>query len=251
MVTQYNVAQAAPLNKMQVLNEHFASEGKPSQDQCHPIECDPAQRLTKELLVRDTVTVADQQTYDLANFYFCSYGITTNSAPIELGTLWIEYDIELSMPTMAIAEGYSALSAHYQLATVTNTYTTGQTTGAATFDNIGLIVKGGIISWPSSSATNNYLVAYSVQGGSQAGAVATPVGSNGCTMLQYWLGDASSYPLVSATTTVLTLCVIVSINPNFEQYAGAPTLTIGTATLPTSVTHGDVFVTQINPRITT
>jgi hypothetical protein len=92
MATDYDALDAPYPNKIVMDNADYASSQKPSCNQIHGVECDPAQRPYKVMYNRSVDSdVANRNT--LGNFQIASAGVSANT--VTLGELWISYDITL------------------------------------------------------------------------------------------------------------------------------------------------------------
>lgn len=103
LATNYNASESVFINKIEMENSEFAQSAKPSECIVHPIECAPHQTPLTELYIRATGLVANQdiKTYDLGNFQVATQGIPlagTNGAAIDLGELWVSYDMVFFKP---------------------------------------------------------------------------------------------------------------------------------------------------------
>lgn len=120
LATEYNSGAPAFTSKQAMENYQFAQSCKPSLSVLHPIECARSQNVLSELYVRPGAVPAgeDVKTYDFGDFQIASQGIPLGSAgaAVNLGELWISYQIALikpKIPTVAssyIDSGYSHFS---------------------------------------------------------------------------------------------------------------------------------------------
>lgn len=118
LATEYN-AGAPPFNtKQQMENYEFAQSAKPSLSVLHPIECARSQNVLSELYIRTgAVPVGeDLKTYDFGDFQIASQGIPLGGAgaAVNLGELWVTYEIALLKPKIQIGapadSGYAKFS---------------------------------------------------------------------------------------------------------------------------------------------
>jgi hypothetical protein len=100
MSTLYEVAQPLLTNSVQVLNSEFTTSEKPTECFYHPIECDPAKTTISNLYVRGVYAPQTSFT-DLGNFQISTEGMQADG--VQIGKLWITYDVELMKPTLPIA----------------------------------------------------------------------------------------------------------------------------------------------------
>jgi len=98
MQTSYRSNDSAPLNKIEMLNEYWATEAVPSESFCHPVECDPKENPFNVQYVRTgSVPTGDSVLlYDLGRTYIATSGQQIDGGV--LGDLWVTYEIELKKP---------------------------------------------------------------------------------------------------------------------------------------------------------
>lgn len=103
LATQYNSLSAAFLNKQQMENYEFACSTKPSCSVLHPIECDKFQTPAEVLYTRNSVVnnSGDIRLYDMGRFSIATVGF--QGASVNIGELWVSYDIEFLKPRMSDA----------------------------------------------------------------------------------------------------------------------------------------------------
>lgn len=107
LATEYN-AGAPPFSSKQAMeNYQFAQSAKPSMSILHPIECANKQNVLSELYIRpaDVPANEDVKTYDFGDFQIASQGIPlgTAGAAVNLGELWVSYQIALIKPRIPTA----------------------------------------------------------------------------------------------------------------------------------------------------
>jgi len=150
MVTSYRATAPPFTNKVQLLNEFFASDAKPSESFCHPIECNPKENPYNVQYVRGAAVPAgeDQKTYDLGVMTVATMGM--QAASVDIGELWVSYEVELRKPVSNQDVDNFALAAHY-----TNTTTSAAaqfgTARVALYDNIGMSFSSTTCSFPLGS----------------------------------------------------------------------------------------------------
>ena len=111
MSTNYDSLDPAFTTKQQMENTQYATSCKFSESMIHPIECSPEQTpLTELYLSSDLLDVVnynnvantlsgglniagDLRLYDLGKFYLATQG--GQAASVNIGELWVSYDIEL------------------------------------------------------------------------------------------------------------------------------------------------------------
>ena len=102
MQTDYDVADAPPSSKRQMLACEFSCTNKPSCSFIHPIECKKSLTPQSMLYTRGSISPPagfDQRLYDFARFNIATEGM--QSAGGVLGSLFIIYEIELFKPQFA------------------------------------------------------------------------------------------------------------------------------------------------------
>ncbi len=103
--TSYRANESAPTSKVELLNEYWASEAKPSEAFCHPIECNPAENPFNVQYVRTTSVPSTDNVllYDLGTTRLAVSGQQADD--IVLGDLWVTYEIELRKPRVTSLTG--------------------------------------------------------------------------------------------------------------------------------------------------
>lgn len=149
MTTNYKATDSAPQSKVELLNEFFSCDAKPSESFCHPIECDPKENPYKVQYVRtgSIPSSEDLKTYDLGEFYIGTQGIP--AASTNLGELWVSYEVELRKPKLSGFGNLDLPTASFTATSNINTTTPFGTNRTTVYDNIGLTVSNnGTISFP-------------------------------------------------------------------------------------------------------
>jgi len=105
MCTQYDPTLPTPNSKSQMENIEFAQSVKPSQSCMHFIECAKNQTpLTNLYVAPDPESiVGDPRFYDFAKFFIGTTGM--QAADVNIGELWITYQIRLFKPMLFDALG--------------------------------------------------------------------------------------------------------------------------------------------------
>jgi len=238
MCTQYRSTASTFTNKSQMLNEFFANDSKPSESFCHPVECDPKENPYNVQYVRGAAVPSgeDKKTYDLGTFNIATMGFQGTS--VNIGELWVTYEVELRKPVLTNTSLFYGEYAHYYCATATSAAPLGSGTIVNKYDNIGLTVIGYQISFPL-GAVGTYLIHVSHP---QCTAEVLPVTSlTNCTAATLWTGG-----LTSAAVSVYSVGVsgsdsfaITIINPNAAAIFGFSSWTI------TGATTADVLVSKV------
>lgn len=105
MATQYDSEQPDFTSKSQMENYQFTNSIKPSESCLHMIECARASNVLTNLYTRgdDVPLGKDSRFYDLGNFFIATAGMQTQN--INLGELWVTYEIELMKPKIFDSQG--------------------------------------------------------------------------------------------------------------------------------------------------
>lgn len=95
--TTYRSNDSPPANKIEMLNEYWASEATPSESFCHPIECSPKENPFSTMWIRSSDVPAGDNLllYDLGRTYVATSGQQGTNV---LGDLWVTYEVELRKP---------------------------------------------------------------------------------------------------------------------------------------------------------
>jgi hypothetical protein len=103
IASQYDT-NAKPWDSLsQLRTAAMTSRGKPSQDLYHGIECDPAQTLLKNHVLRfdDSKVDRDELLYDWSKLYVGLNGVAKPAEPAQLGNLYLVFEVELFLPQIA------------------------------------------------------------------------------------------------------------------------------------------------------
>jgi len=104
MATQYDALDPPLSSKMQLENYDMAQSCKPSRSQIHGIECKASSSTLVNLYLRngDQIAGSDLRMYDFGVFNIATSAPGTS---VNLGELWVSYDIELFKPRLPITIG--------------------------------------------------------------------------------------------------------------------------------------------------
>lgn len=257
MATQYNVLNPPFADKRTMENYEFSNSAKPSESFIHPIECKASETPYRCYYVRTGAipTGSDQRLYDLGAFTIATQGMQSSTGTI--GELWVTFEIEFLKPKLISDFGGLTLTDHYQLAAVDNTHPLGSISvgipvSPVAGSSLGTQLQAGggstyYVVWPATVSTGNFLVSYSVTG--TTAAIVPPMVSNhsNCAFAAYWSGDTAASVMVpsGATSSVyITNFIVVLSGPSASIQFGAA------GTLPSAITTGDLWITQINGGIT-
>lgn len=171
MATNYNPYNAAFTSKAEMEAYEFSTSFKPSDSQIHPVECSPFQTPVSELYVRATAipSGADARLYDLGTFYIATTGFQGTS--VNIGELWVTYQVALLKPKLYQALGNGNDSAYVNLGSAVNTQPQGSSQ-INLYNNCGLTVSsGGLCTFPIYPHPTRYLVRYIASTTSAAAAI--------------------------------------------------------------------------------
>lgn len=241
LATQYNSVATTFQNKQQMDNYEFAVSTKPSISILHPIECEARETPMDVLYVRSNTTVVanvDIRLYDLAKFSIATTGMQGTS--VNVGELWVSYDIELLKPRMStpgvFADDHFLLNAnvdtsHYFGATVPVQPTANSNFGCK-LNNTQIIIP----SWFSGIV----YITYYVNGGSVSLAAPTLTPSAGASAYDMFVNGTQNNELYTGTPSGSNFFGAWS----FSCVSGG-IITFSGGTLPSSSTTGDLFVMSV------
>ena len=257
MATNYNANAPNFLNKQAMDASEFSSSNKPSRSFLHGIECDPHQTYGSDLLyVTNSSTTAgipakeDVKSYFLGNLQVATGGMQATS--VNIGELWVSYDITLLKP---ILQAGGAVSQDIQLAhyTITGTVSTSAYFGTgskANQDNIGLVISGNTIKFPTADmqAGDVYMMLYIVNGtgASVTAQTYTLTNMTGQNILNTDSANTFSGGLNGTGVTVEVVCSYFTVTTS-----QLPTqIVISGGVIPTSPSDVEVFIIQMpNPLV--
>ncbi|QMW68835.1 capsid protein [Crucivirus-372] len=103
MSTNYNCADPPFTNRNAMENTQYCSSAKPSTSFVHIIECDPSLQAQENLYIAEGAAPRPQMSINEANWCQTTVAtlgtqITNGSAPFQLGSLYITYDVLLIQP---------------------------------------------------------------------------------------------------------------------------------------------------------
>ncbi len=163
MSTQYRSTAATYLNKVQMLNEFFASDSKPSECFCHPIECNPKENPYNVQYVRTGAVPAgeDAKTYDIGTTYVATVG--QQAGGVDIGEIWVSYEVELRKPVVSGALDIAGDYANFKSSVGVAAATPFGTAGSATIgvNSIGATITATVLTLPIGSI-GNYQFTYTI-----------------------------------------------------------------------------------------
>ncbi|QMW68852.1 capsid protein [Crucivirus-389] len=248
MATQYDPVLPNFATKAEMENTEYSQSVKPSESCVHLIECAPSANVLSHLYTREGAVPAgqDQRFYDLGNFQIATNGLQGTS--VNLGELWVSYQVCLYDPIMWSALGNTQQYAHFNNVTgvsnsvplgTSNLTPTSGSTLAATINSAGTI-----ITLPPIAYRVTYIMMVSWFGSSTAITYPTITNSN-LTNLNIFFGNTSfstAFPQSGATCTQCSSWKTY-VTPG-NGTSSSVTFSTG-GTLPSSPTAIDIFILQI------
>lgn len=244
--TDYRVTAPVPINKLELLNEYFASDAKPSESFCHPIECDPKENPYNVQYVRSGAVPSgeDPKSYDLGKVNLATQGIP--AASTNLGELWVTYEVELRKPQITVggvgSTQFRGSGTHSTTALLGATITTKVNDLDISVSSSGLVytfprgsfgwytiihrVSGGAVAYVHNATTYTNCTNINVKASGVAAGVTNPfyaadVGTGTGVMQHYiYIPDPSVIAVITmAMTTVNNCtasdCTITRLSPTF------------------------------------
>jgi len=233
MATQYRSTAAAYLNKVQMLNEYFASDAKPSECFCHPIECNPKENPYNVQYVRSGAVPAgeDAKTYDIGTTYVATIG--QQAAAVDIGELWVSYEVELRKPVISGSMDFAGEAAYFTSSTgVTTAAPFGSTTLTGT-NTLGATVTSTVLTLPVGTI-GNYQLSLLLTPCTAASLIGWAAGTN-CTLNNshysiYSVGTGSAFATVQLTVTDPTK--VVTFTPTVTTATGATAMVFSVIQIP-------------------
>nr|QKV51272.1 putative capsid protein [Crucivirus sp.] len=152
MAASYNSSNANFTNKQVMENYEGGISCKPSCSMRYFVECARSKTVLDDLYVRPGAVPAgdDQRFYDLANFQIATNGL--QGANVNVGELWVEYQISLRKPKMFSALGFNILMHDNGRTGCANNIPFGTTSSLNTnLNNIPIVFTGTTMVFPPSS----------------------------------------------------------------------------------------------------
>jgi len=243
MASQLNVLLPEFTNKQAMENYMFGCSTRPSANLMHPLECDP--KLTPfgpwfNTRIGGSISQGDDRLYDMARFSIATNGM--QAANVNVGELWVTYQIEFSVPRMSNPD----FALHWQLGgdagTVTagNLFSNAELTSTSDDVDIDVTSTANVIILPN-WYSGNIQVTYFVAGTVGAAAVdPTITGSLGVTDLRIENNNSQN----GVKNTYAAASVAFDCTAFFKVVNGGR-ITFSAATLPTGVVIGDLIITTV------
>ena len=244
MASDYNALDSPFETKAGMTATTFSSSGRPSSDQIHPIECDPAQSSGPALrYVRSaSVTTGDLRLYDWCNSYIASQGVQATSV---VGSLHIAYSVLLRNPELTVPRGlnlrYSRL---FQGTAITNSNPLGTSAISKPFDSIGVTNSHDTL-FMEANRYGKYQFCTRWLGSNTASLAGTVALSN-CTAINLF-DDGTTFIVSNATTTATVFYQDFAV----EVIDGTLPWTVQFVSnvLPTTCSGCDITICKINGNI--
>ena len=254
MATEYDATKPNFGNKLSMENHEYSSSARQSSSMLHPIECARRADVLTELYVRDgTQPGVDQRFTDFGNFQIATIG--GQSSNVNIGELWITYEIELLKPQQILTQGgggtfYTGHIMAVSGVTATNPF--GTNLGPANITgNLGITISGtnkNIVTIPSwVEVGTQFLVYYCAYGTSAVVTSPTFSVSTNLALINAWNADSQN----GANNTGSTSPVNMNVLQVLVTSTVAPlTITISSGGYPTGTVSSDFWITNVVPGTT-
>ncbi len=236
--TSYRATEAAPASKVEMMNEYWATEARPSEPFIHPIECDPKENPFNVQYVRNASVASTENIlmYDLGVTTVATTGCPATGNVI--GDLWCTYEIELKKPKIASITTETALSAvNYSQGTLSGASIWAVTSGTV-FSSIPGVTTAATGLSVGREVQGTYLLAITVSG-------ASTIGSSSVS-----LGSGISVKFTSATTAVGSSSAVYAAVIQISPAAASRTIGFTLGTLTGSNVIAAMRLTEYNSNAT-
>nr|WPR18259.1 MAG: capsid protein [Crogonang virus 51] len=241
IAADYDVTDAAYVNKIEMNNSMFAVSGACADNLSYAVECKPSEVGNKLYYTRSgpVPSTDNVRWFDLCNLQVATYGATAGQV---CGELWITYDVELYK-----AQLYGGISGKSILgwrATISGSSSSNPFgTTASPLTNSGIIVDASDITFPRSFAGGYFLVQCRWDGTSATCTEPALTFSSSCSEGPYQCFGGPTFCTIGAQTRMTYM---------FTVYLSAITtadltVTLGAFTMPSSLTTQRLAVYQISP----
>lgn len=244
MATEYNSDSAPFATKIQMENHEMANSCRQSCSMLHAVECKPSLTSISELYTRTGTPPVGQdlRLYDLGRFSIATVGQQGSS--VNIGELWVTYEIELLKPQLPDISTYAA----EDHATCAGTYSTSHYFGNPTTypkSSIGCSFTSNTIAFPDDVSSGTYLILLIWRGDNTL-----PFGTNIVPACAYSGCSSVSGTFANQTQSFLTNTGAVDYTLWLTQYVevqelGA-TITLSGGTLPVNPLTGDFLVVRVD-----
>lgn len=240
--TSYRANEPAPTSKVELLNEFWASEGKPSVSFVHPIECDPKENPFNIQYVRTSAVAATDNIllYDLGTTTLATSGQQIDSGV--LGDLWVTYEIELRKPRLSnfsgddtessLAVATSNINSTTPMGTnvvLSGTYMNGSSVSSTAFTvgagNVGVFQMTLVYqattaaTFTSMAISGSGSAVYRIYGSTNPRATALTTGTGNMVVYTFQITNPNTTTVLTPAFSVLTgatgmYCHVTRINPS-------------------------------------
>jgi len=242
LATDYNATNPQFTSVEQMMSTEFSNYAKPSDSIIHAVECARIYTPMELSYVRSGVpnsSFYDLKMYDLGNFQFATQGL--QAASVNIGSIWVSYDVMLCKPILSSVGGGDVLSEHWALVAPSTSAYFGTSRILVPGSNIGLTFGLTTVLFPSYINSGAFMIGYTVYGTNTAVTVPVVTGTN-CVLENVWNNTTSNNASNTGSTSAnFLLNFVISVTGQ------SPLLTFGSGSLPTTAGYGDLWVMQINP----
>jgi len=243
MTSNANSLDSSYVSKTQMLNSDFCQAFAPSSHGALAIECAPQQSTLTKLYTRygANADTADIRMSDLGKVTIATSGM--QAADIEIGELYVNYQVAFFKPQLVEELGYTVQTAYYDLLTGVGNATPTGTSPDAFFDSIGVTFDGNEVIIPRNTS-GKFMVEFYWKGTSAAVTYPNITAQDNMSNAYAFVGQTASLNSNTGTTTdKLYMRHAFFLTDSSKQGS----FTLGAAgTLPTTVTKADMIITQIN-----
>lgn len=252
MATQYNSAAAAFTSKAQMEGHEFCTSSRPSASFVHPIECSRAETPLSCLYTRSgsVPSSTDQRFYDLGTFYIGVQGM--QAADVNLGELWVTYDVELLKPRIYDGIGNDVLADHWRLYAADTSNYLGTSQGLRS-GNLGITFSSNnVFELPVDAGPMYYMCQLVWRGASTTltNAIALTLGS-ACTLPNFFLNDLAGVGLIAGTVSTTQFNSFIVLVAAGGVSGTTHRVTISAGTVPGTPTYADLVVSEWSPSVIT
>lgn len=252
LATNYNAAEDDFQDSPQMLNYMFSNSGKPSDNIMHAIECASPDQAQKLYYVRSGAVPSgqDPRLYDLGKFQ-----IATNNMPATyegMGQLWVSYDVTFCKSVQNNLLGYAVNTDLYQIATgISNSDPFGNNTGtewtALTGSQIGTTINSDQIEFPPLLQSGFYRIDITWRGTGTSAWVPPTITLQNANFVNCWQSpqtSSSPSPISGQTASRVSISFVIKLGT--DDTTTPVIVALSGATLPTTLTSCDLFITQVN-----
>ena len=240
MATEYNASNANFASKAEMEAYEYSMSEKPSHSMIHPIECDPRQNPVPELYVRPGALPSgqDQRLYDLGNFQIATTGCQGTS--VNLGELWISYQVTLLKPKLYQALGYD-IGIYHSVSSSGLANATPLGTPVAAYSNITPTFSSGTtINFPLTAMPQSYLI-YIRWIGTPAAYTPPTVTYGGGAVSKFYV---TPYAAPAAAITNPNVSILIGVQCSGQYQANS--VILSGAVLPISPTQFELQILQVS-----